>query len=76
VPLFLLAAVLVVCVWAVLACFEGLRIYYAEDYMPFGHLLLGIIGISMGIQCIFTGFVLISIKSMNTRLARQRGNSN
>jgi glycosyltransferase involved in cell wall biosynthesis len=60
----------------VLACFEGLRIFYATDYMPFGHLLVGIIGITMGIQCIFTGFVLISIKTMNTRLARQRGNAN
>ncbi len=60
----------------VLACFEGLRIYYAEDYMPFGHLLLGIIGITMGIQCIFTGFVLISIKSMNTKMARQRAGTN
>jgi dolichol-phosphate mannosyltransferase len=60
----------------VIACFEGLRIYYVTDYMPFGHLLVGIIGITMGIQCIFTGFVLISIKTMNTRLARQRGNAN
>jgi glycosyltransferase involved in cell wall biosynthesis len=60
----------------VLACFEGLRIFYANGEMPFGHLLVGIIGITMGIQCIFTGFVLISIKNMNTRLARQRGNTN
>ncbi|MGE5465330.1 MAG: glycosyltransferase family 2 protein [Betaproteobacteria bacterium] len=60
----------------VLACFEGLRIFDATGEMPFGHLLLGILGITMGIQCVFTGFVLISIKTMNTRLARQRGNVN
>lgn len=59
----------------VLTCFEGLRIFYASSYMPFGHLLLGIIGITMGIQCIFTGFVLISIKSITMRMARQRGST-
>lgn len=55
----------------VLACFEGLRIFYATGEMPFGHLVVGIVGITLGTQCIFTGFVLISIKSINARLARQ-----
>lgn len=60
----------------VLACFEALRIFDLSGDMPIGHLLVGVIGITLGTQCIFTGFVLISIKSITTRLARQHGNRN
>jgi glycosyltransferase involved in cell wall biosynthesis len=60
----------------VLACFEALRIFDVSGEMPIGHLLVGIVGITLGTQCIFTGFVLISIKSITTRLARQHGNRN
>jgi glycosyltransferase involved in cell wall biosynthesis len=60
----------------VLACFEALRIFDQSGEMPIGHLLVGIIGIMLGTQCIFTGFVLISIKSITTRLTRQHGNRN
>jgi hypothetical protein len=60
----------------VLACFEGLHIFDVTGELPFGHLLVGVVGITLGTQCIFTGFVLISIKSITTRLTRQRGNSN
>ncbi|HEY3273781.1 MAG TPA: glycosyltransferase family 2 protein [Methanocella sp.] len=60
----------------VLACFEALRIFNLTDELPIGHLLVGVVGITLGTQCIFTGFVLISIKSITTRLARQSGNRN
>jgi glycosyltransferase involved in cell wall biosynthesis len=60
----------------VLACFEALRIFNLTDELPIGHLLIGVVGITLGTQCIFTGFVLISIKSITSRLARQHGNSN
>jgi glycosyltransferase involved in cell wall biosynthesis len=55
----------------VLACFEALRIFDLTGEMPIGHLLVGTIGVMLGIQCIFTGFVLISIKSITTRISRQ-----
>jgi hypothetical protein len=60
----------------VLACFEALRIFNLTDELPIGHLLVGVIGITLGTQCIFTGFVLISIKSITTRLTRPGGNRN
>lgn len=60
----------------VLACFEGLRIFDITGDLPIGHLLVGVIGITLGTQCIFTGFVLISIKSITMRLTRQSGNRN
>ena len=58
----------------VLTSFEAIRIFDATDVMPIGHLLIGAIGVMLGIQCIFTGFVLISIKSITTRISRQQGN--
>ncbi|HUL62226.1 MAG TPA: glycosyltransferase family 2 protein [Methanocella sp.] len=56
----------------VLFCFEALDIFNRTGSVAVGPLLLGIIGVMLGTQCIFTGFVLISIKSITTRLARQQ----
>jgi hypothetical protein len=56
----------------VLSCFEALDIFNRTGSMSIGPLLIGIVGVMLGTQCIFTGFVLISIKSITTRLAGQK----
>ncbi len=39
----------------VLACFEALRIFNLTDELPIGHLLVGVIGITLGIAVHFHG---------------------
>ena len=55
----------------VLSCFEALDVYNRTGSAPVGPLLIGLIGLMLGTQCIFTGFVLVSIKSITRRVAQQ-----
>lgn len=56
----------------VLFCFRALDMFNTTGSMAIGDSLIGVIGIMLGTQCIFTAFVLTSIKTITTRAAKSQ----
>lgn len=56
----------------VLFCFRALDMFNMTGDMAIGDSLIGVVGIMLGTQCIFTAFVLTSIKGITTRASGAR----